>query len=317
MTRRRGGRTTRDFSCVLSFVLFCAANVLNAIDLVREENDRRRHDDGDDAARERLDAWYRLDPDGLRALHEDRSGVRTSRTIGGVVNAFAWFSLVIPVVRVAMVLSKGGRRRPGAHALMVSLVLGASFTETLCRLIDVGVDLTVDWIATDFNLDDWGLGTTKQGSTTTTSDGTGRRAVEVLYLLSRGFTLWVEAFEFLALGGIMLIVFFSLSTELPDGVVSSSSSSYSFPRCWGSLSFVVALLSLATFAVHALRVDDHPAYARVHAVVTVFNAFVLLPLWFLSLSTSLPEALVDYETRERDGARAPSFALRPLTQREL
>jgi len=189
----------------------------------------------------------------------------------------------VPVLQVATVLSRGGRRKIGLHVLMVALVCAASFTELVCRLFTIGMESTTDWIAKDFNLLDWEL---ENGTV-----GTGWKVAEVLHLMSQGMMLWVEAFEWLALGGIMLLIFYSTSTEL-------SKTAYSFPRRWGTLSFFIAVLSLITFAVNVLKLEDYPTYAPLHITVTVINGFVLFPVWFLSLSTALPEALADRAAKD-------------------
>lgn len=252
--------------------MFGLANIFNAMELVRENN-RKGMD---------IDKWHSLDPEHIEKRWATRISHRDIRSASGFFNALAWFSLIIPVMQIALVLSKGGRRKIGVHVWMVALVFGGSLTELLCRLMTIGMDNTTDWIASDFNLQDWGV--------STGNDGVGWRVAEVLHLLCQGIMLWVEAFEWLALGGIMLLIFYSVSTETV----------YSFPPRWGSLSFLIAILSFFTFAANVFRLEQHKIYAPVSIALTVVNAFILFPIWFISLSSSLPEALADVAAAKID-----------------
>lgn len=270
----------RDYSCIFSLVMFYLANAFNTVELSRELRHNERSDQAD---------WYALDPNQIQHRWALRVERRDLRTAGLFFNALAWFSLIIPVLQIATVLSRHGRRKIGLHVVMVALVCSTSFTELLCRLFTIGMDHTQDWIANDFQLSDWGL---ENGRV-----GTGWKVAEVFHLMSQGIMLWVDAFEWLALGGIMLLIFYSFSTE-------TSKTAYSFPRRWGTLSFFIAVLSLVTFAINVMKLNDHPTYAPLHITVTAINAFLLYPVWFLSLSTALPEALADREAQEQENDRA-------------
>lgn len=269
--------------------MFCLANIFNAVSLVRDS-----HHLSSNASRENKEAWYDLDPSEIIRRWDKRVSLRDVRTAGFFFNAVAWFSLIVPVLQIATVLSRRGRRKIGLHVMMVALVCAASFTELVCRLFTIGMDNTADWIARDFNLRDWGL--------ENKAKGTGWKVAEVFHLMSKGIILWVEAFEWLALGGIMLLIFYSFSTEL-------SKTAYSFPRRWGTLSFFIAVLSLITFAINVLKLQDHPTYAPLHITVTIVNGFVLYPLWFLSLSTALPEALADRAARDGEDNAAEELVV--------
>lgn len=77
-------------------------------------------------------------------------------------------------------------------------------SEFLSRLMTVGMSNTAGWLAHDFNLSDW----TEEGS-----DGTGWRVLEMIHTVTMGLVLWIDAFEALALFGIVTVLYYSVVTE--------------------------------------------------------------------------------------------------------
>ena len=70
--------------------------------------------------------------------------------------------------------------------------------ELLARLLTVGMTNAAQWLAKDFNLDDWD----------SEGDGTGWRVLEMIHIVTRGMVLWIDAFEALALLGIAIVIFY-------------------------------------------------------------------------------------------------------------
>jgi len=117
--------------------------------------------------------------------------------------ALAWFWLIAPIVQSAWILSKGGKRSIGMHMALASLGICGGIIELLARLLTVGMTNAAQWLAKDFNLDNWD----------TTGDGTGWRVLEMIHIVTRGMILWIDAFEALAFFGITFIIFYSSATE--------------------------------------------------------------------------------------------------------
>ena len=83
------------------------------------------------------------------------------------------------------------------------MAIAGSIIELLARLMTVGMTNASEWLARDFNLDDWD----------TQGDGTGWRVLEMIHIVTRGMTLWIDAFESLALFGIVALIFYSVMAE--------------------------------------------------------------------------------------------------------
>lgn len=77
--------------------------------------------------------------------------------------------------------------------------------ELLAHLLTVGMTNASQWLARDFNLNDW--------DDSMADDGTGWRVLEMIHIVTMGMVLWVDAFEAMALFGIVVVMFYSVTTE--------------------------------------------------------------------------------------------------------
>jgi hypothetical protein len=223
--------------------------------------------------------WYDLDPAVLRDdLSRRDLSTRDARTAAGLINVLAWLCFLFPLTSAAAVLSRDYRHRESLHAWMVVLGFAAFFTECVSRLMAMGMENVVFWVSRDFNLEDWGASTTKD-------DQIGWRVVEILHTINNGIIMWVEAFEWLAMGGIMFLLFVSISTESEHPAV--------FSRRFGRLSLFISLVSVCTFAAHVFRIESHRVFVVWQFILLTVNVLILYPLWFVYLSKRLPEAVAD------------------------
>lgn len=152
-----------------------------------------------------FNSWKELDPEYIQERWAVREESRWLMMTAALFGAVAWFWLMVPIVQSAWVLSRGGKRRVGIHMLMAALAVCGGIVELLARLLTVGMDSVAFWMARDFNLSDWN----GEGS----DDGTGWRVLEMIHTVAKGMILWVDAFESLALFGIVAILFHSVATE--------------------------------------------------------------------------------------------------------
>jgi len=201
----------------------------------------------------------------------------------GLLSAVAWFLFCIPVINVAWILSHGGKRRVGMHVLIGALAVGGSIAELMARLMMVGVTNVSHWLAKDFNLDHW-LGEE-------TNDGTGWKVLEMGYLLSHGIILWIDAFEWLALCGVLVLIFYSVRTD--EGRCA-------FGRKWSMLGLAIGILCLFDFVAEVLRLESWGTFMIVSIVISVINTLILMPIWLVMLGRQLPFARKEYENSETE-----------------
>jgi hypothetical protein len=158
-----------DVVCILSALCFMTSNILGIVVRVKQG---RRTDSFDYAA------WKELDPDFLMEEWDHRKNQNGMILAAGVLNAFAWLFFTIPVLQIAWLLSRGGKRQVGVHAAMACLVLAGSYTELITRLLLIGSYNASEWLAYAFNMDNW-LGGDE-------NDFLGWRALEVAFLITNG-----------------------------------------------------------------------------------------------------------------------------------
>mmetsp|Transcript_16761 Transcript_16761/g.30147 ORF Transcript_16761/g.30147 Transcript_16761/m.30147 type:complete len:384 (+) Transcript_16761:157-1308(+) len=165
-------------------------------------------------------AWKDLDPSYIRSRWEARDESRAMMITAALFGAIAWFWLMVPIIQAAWVLSRGGKRKVGAHMLLAGLAICGGIVELLAHLMIVGMTNSMFWLARDFNLGYWG---SSEADGSNEADGTGWRVLEMIHIVARGISHWVDAFEGLALFGIVVLLFYSVAKEPKFKVQRSSS----------------------------------------------------------------------------------------------
>jgi len=271
--RFRSAFSAVDPACLIAAILFVVSDII----MMTEHLSFRR------SQHFNFKSWKSLDPEYIRASWESRLSSHVVITIGGLLGAAAWFALCVPVLNAAWVLSCGGKRKVAVHSLVCVLAMGGSVTELTANLLLVGAGNVGNWIAKAFNLDDW----TGEGS----GDGMGWRVLELTQLFAHGLIIWVDAIEFLAIFGIMVLLFLSVRAEGADPT---------FSRCWSILGLVIGLLSLFDFLAAIMRLQNWRVYSFISLTITILNAMILLPSWLLVLGCQLPKARAKFEGEEAD-----------------
>lgn len=267
----------RDFSCLFCLLLFlisAAVHIVSIINYAKIQTNILRNDD-----------WLALEPQFLEELWIERANARLLQVDMSIFSALAWFSFVIPVTQTAFLLSEGGTRLTGLHISIVALVLGASMSELLSHMMNIGMNGAIRWMVNDFNLSDWGVSANGV-------DGVGYRVVEILHILSKGIVVWVDSFEWLALSAITFFICLSIKND--------SKETPTFSSYFGGLSAVITLCSFVTFACNVFQLTQFHTWVPLILTTLILNAFILLPLWLWYLSTAIPAAKARYEVRQTE-----------------
>lgn len=308
---------------MLSSFCFVAKNVLGAIPMYSMMRSWHGKNRGNMMA-----SWYSLDPTNIETSWQRRIEGRSLEMSAALIGVIGWFLLAVPIVQLAWILSKGGKRKLGVHILLASLGVGGAGVECFARLMMVGLSNASFWLAKDFNLDSWD----------SEGDGTGWRVLEMIHIVTRGLTLWVDAFEALALFGVTVLLLYSVRTEprfrverepsedTPDASIAETDEvanetppspppetafssgtakvtlAPTFKRPFIYYGLFVGLLSLADFVFDILRFLDWMLFGRLAAAFQIVLGVVFLPIWLLCLARQLPQATERFEgeMRRRD-----------------
>jgi len=209
--------------------------------------------------------------------------------IGGVLVTLAWFVFTIPMIQLAWILSRGGKRNVPLHTMMVLLVIAGSFTELIARLLQMGMWGILGWVSKDFNISDWIESSDNTGS----SDNIGWKVLELISTVIIGMTFWVDAFEWLALSGIFLTIVVSVRT-LP------ASSNVAIPNIWPYLSILLVGYCIIEFISDILRTLDWTTFQTIATIFSLFMTIIFFPVWLLMLGSWLPAATPTYNEKTDD-----------------
>mmetsp|Transcript_22002 Transcript_22002/g.46300 ORF Transcript_22002/g.46300 Transcript_22002/m.46300 type:complete len:368 (-) Transcript_22002:219-1322(-) len=193
-----------DLKCIVAAICFTTSNILFIVHgAFLYKSHHTGQDDGSSNSGFSFNTWKQLDPSYIEERWEVQRNERPILMCAVLFGILAWFSMMGPLVQSAWVLSRGGRRLVGPHVMLAMLAVCGGIIELLARLFYAGMMNASQWLAKDFNLDDWG------GE----PEGTGWRVLEMIHIVTRGMLLWVDAFEALTFFGIVVILFYSVSTE--------------------------------------------------------------------------------------------------------
>lgn len=166
-----------DFICILSALLFFTSNLLEIIsDVMRGQNGSANYE-----------SLKNLDPDYLmnRWLGQDQTTARLALS-AGVIKTLAWFTFMVPILQVAWILSCGGKRKLGCHAIISSLAIGGTLAEVISRLMLIGCYQAANWVASDFNLYNW--------TDRVNDDMIGWRVLQISFIVIEGMFYWRVCF---------------------------------------------------------------------------------------------------------------------------
>mmetsp|Transcript_13664 Transcript_13664/g.39060 ORF Transcript_13664/g.39060 Transcript_13664/m.39060 type:complete len:293 (+) Transcript_13664:147-1025(+) len=250
-----------NLSCVLAALLFFTGNLLLLIYYVQE--DQRDHYD--------YTKYTSLDADYIEIEWNWRVDHRGPYIAAGLINAFAWFFLAFPTIQLTWVLSNQGTRMLWLHVMVGVLILAGSFTEWISRFMSFGSDLATQMIVKNFELDGW--------ISNLDDSGLGWKTLEVAYVVTQGMVWFVDAFEWLVLFFVMLLIHISVRGFEDYATLGG---------CWNYLSLFISLFSLLDFIAEVLRLDGFKTFSQIAFWYAALNRLVFIPLWLFLLSRSLP-----------------------------
>lgn len=222
--------------------------------------------------------WKALDSDYIEQTWDFRRQIAPLQSTSNIFNMFAWLFFALPMLQLCWTLSRGGKRKVGVHSAMAVFCVAGSFSEIVSRLLMFGGYGSAAWISQSFNLDYWN--DENEGNT---EDGIGWKTLEVCYMLIEGLVLWVDAFEWICLFSILVLLYFSIGTQLPEQRV--------LPLWWARMGLFIAFMCFVDFAADLLRLEEFRTFAELAIAIAIINTCILLPIWLIVLSCHLHKTL--------------------------
>jgi len=263
-----------DVTCLLTVVFRLTSDVLRIVQFAK-----RMSSDDMQFSQENM---YALNPTYLQNQWESRSFALD--TTAAMFSALSWLFLCIPILQISWFLSGGGKRGIASFTMVVVLAVTGSLCELISSLMVVGANSALNWISTDFELEDWDL-------VANTPDGTGWKVLEMIHLCMRGMLLWIDAFEWICLFGILTLLAIKVRSE--NKIVQEGSAV--FGNKWAALGLAIGLFSMFEFISEILRMWNWQLFASVSRIISAINLIILLPIWLIVLGRQLPIARAAFE----------------------
>lgn len=226
-----------------------------------------------------------LDPSYIQQDWAFRRENQAMMMAGGFINAFSWLFLAIPMVQVAIILSRGGTRKLSLHMFIAVLMISGCAMEFLARFMHLGQANWGAWLSEEYNLENW--------VTLTSADNIGWRALEVSHLVTFGAVIWIDSFEYLCLGFAMILLYASVNSLPSDGPMIS--------RGLAGFGLFIGLFSLADFVSGVLRLKDWGTFRVLTLLISAINQLVLIPIFLLVLGRQLPLAMREHKVQTDGG----------------
>jgi len=290
-----------DPRCMAAAFCFIISNVLFAFEVVISRSGGSRS------------KWLDLDPSYLQTRWTAFEDLREVVVIGVLIAALGWLFLMAPIVQMAWVLSRGGKRLVGVHSAIAGLAIMGCLIEMIALFMQAGMTWSKFWLAREFNLDDW----------TSTGDGTGWRVIEMIRIITNGMIVWIATFESLAVFGIVYLVFYSVAAEpkyktIEHGkskggedneVVDETASTNrlqtttlqiepTFTRAFISYGLFIGVLAFFDFVATVMRYIKWQPFDEIALYIDILLGCLFLPIWILCLGNQLPDATSQFEEDE-------------------
>jgi len=263
-----------DVTCLLTVVFRLTSDVLRIVQFAK-----RMSSDDMQFSQENM---YALNPTYLQNQWESRSFALD--TTAAMFSALSWLFLCIPILQISWFLSGGGKRGIASFTMVVVLAVTGSLCELISSLMVIGANNTLNWISTDFELEEWDLVDNQP-------DGTGWKVLEMIHLCMSGMLLWIDAFEWICLFGILTLLAIKVRSE---NKIAQEGSAV-FGNKWAALGLAIGLFSIFEFITEIMRMWNWQLFAMVSKIISAINLIILLPIWLIVLGRQLPIARAGFE----------------------
>lgn len=243
------------------------------------------------------ESWSSLDPDYLKMTCESRSSRRILHAIVSLSSSISGYALYVPIFQLCWIFSRGGKRTTVNHLSIFFLALSGGLSELMASLMLTGFRTVAHAFSESDEISNWGSrdwALTVDGESYRSDDGIGLRALEIIYLMSAGLTTWVDAFEYICIFGIFVILYFEIMTEL---------TSY---RSWSRIGLAIGIINLFEFFAEIMRLKSWSFWSNAAVFLGDISSWILIPCWLIILGKGLPKIRVSILNQDENTPLTPS-----------
>lgn len=213
----------------------------------------------------------------------NKADTKSLELASGFLKGIFWILFCLPMIEMAWVLSKGGKRNLAWNFGIMLFTLGGVWTKWFSSIFWNGMYISFHQITTYFNLEDWLNQASKNQYNIDGEDGIGWRALEVNYIISRGLVWVVNAVEWICLAAIFSFTFVSVFYWRKEDDTS-------FGAKWNSLGLFIGLLALVEFSSEMVGFEGYYVAWIFVVLYAAINRLILIPVWIIILGFQLPKA---------------------------
>lgn len=294
-----------EISCVLAAVFLMTGNILKIVFYANVFRDNHGTFD--------WETYTTLDPDFIAAQWETRISRHNLFLAAGFMNTLGWLFLTYPIMQMAFILSKQGSRCIRLNIVIGLLALAGGITELISNFVWLGITYMSEYMVYLYGVNpnegDW-----LSRPDITDSDGYGWRVLEMTHIVCRGFIIYVDSFEWIALAGVFVTTFISVRGWLREDQTS-------FGSRWNTLGLFIAFVCILEFVAEILRFEESMRFSSqifgiVSIIYAVLNRIIFIPAWILSLGVMIPRANMkmtfeNSRTRENGGGEVQMTEIQP------
>jgi len=193
-----------------------------------------------------------------------------------IMHVSAWMIVATIFFRVAWIQSAQGTTKIGINATIAFLGATTAIIELLIRMLFHGSEMTLRWMASDFQMDNW---YPIEGLVKGDKDKVGWKVLESVAITTQGFLVWADAIEYLSLATILILLY--SSTSVAGSVLSKK---------WGCFGLIIAAFCSLDFISEVLRFVDWGIFSHVSLYISSANQIVIFPVWLIWLGYQLAAA---------------------------
>jgi len=268
-----------EISCVLAAVCLMTGNILKIVFYANVF--RENHGKFD------WETYTSLDPAFIAEQWQLRIGRHNLFLAAGFMNSLGWMLLSFPIMQMAWILSKRGSRALMLNVVIALLVLAGGITELISNFIWLGISYMSEHIVYVYGINS-NDGNWLPRPDVSAVDGIGWRVLEMTYIISRGFIVYVDSFEWIALAGVFIFTFASVRGWLQEDQTS-------FGSRWNTLGLFIGFVCILEFVAEILRFEENMRFSSqifgvVSIIYAVMNRIIFIPAWILCLGVMIPRA---------------------------
>lgn len=256
-----------DSACYLAAIAFFASSILRT-GLFDQNLSKAWHNDAQ---------WKDMEGEYLEAQWKGLSSSISALWLTyGIMHILAWLILATILFRVAWIQSAQGTARIGPNSTVAFLGASTAIIELLVRMLYIGSDMSLRWMASDFQMSNW---YPVEGLIKGEKDKVGWMVLESVAIATQGMLVWADTIEYVFLA-VILILIHNSAIKVPGSPLTKK---------WACFGLVIAAICTLDFYAEVLRFAEWGLFSHISLYISSTNQIIFFPAWLIWLGIQLAD----------------------------